>query len=260
MKILFSLSLKCYLLTCMLGLLLVPVRVPAQESPQAMYDKGCDLLNMYSAPPNLRLEGWSLMERAAKAGNLNAKIEVAQLDAGFLTVMTPIDGQRLLKPNLDRALAYFRDAAKTGHAGSMMHLALLYSSGIGEPRDESESPHNLLLAAAMKGNAEAMQHLSNRYLYGHGEKVDMLESARWRYLAWQRNPVEQPEWVDDEGNPKIQDNLPRTELTETLSLLVKSVEFKNPEAIAALRKRYVEAGKPQSELDSLLRKRPVTVD
>jgi TPR repeat protein len=135
----------------------------------------------------------------------------------------------------------------------MVHLALLYSSGIGEPRDESETPHRLLLTAAGKGDGEAMLHLSNRYLYGHGEKADLLEAARWRYLAWLQNPrdrfaSDRFELLDGQGNPKVEENVPMTEMAEVLSLIVKTVELHDAKSESELRKRYQAAGKSATEV------------
>jgi TPR repeat protein len=226
----------------LLVLTLLYAQAPAEDSPQALLDRGLRLLNEYQGSRQTRLEGWVMMEKAASAGHLGAKIAVAEYDAGFMAVNQPQEEIEfaekyhlpkppgVFKPNLQRALEYFRDAARSGHAESMVHLALLYSSGIGEPRDESETPHRLLLTAAGKGDGEAMLHLSNRYLYGHGEKADLLEAARWRYLAWLQNPrdrfaSDRFELLDGQGNPKVEENVPMTEMAEVLSLIVKTVEL-----------------------------------
>jgi TPR repeat protein len=256
---------KLCLLVVSLAVSLRPGQLQAEDSPQTLYDRGLALLNDYGGSRQTKLEGWAMMEKAAAAGYLKAKIEVAELDAGFLAVMQPHAEEdaefakkyhlpkppALLKPNLDRALEYFRDAVQSGDVGSMVHLASLYSSGIGEPRDESETPHELLLAAARKGDGGAMLHLSNRYLYGHGEKVDLLEAARWRYMA--RDSFDWHLLLDEEGNPKVQENIPMSDLAAILSLIVKAVEKHDANAISALKAKYAEAGKPNApELKELL--------
>jgi hypothetical protein len=215
------------------------------------------LLNEYYGSRESKLKGWAMMEKAAASGHLEARIAVAEYDAGFVTVMEPPEAAwfgpmdyrppkapALLKPNLERALEYFRDAVRSGHA--MRSLALLYSSGVGEPRDESETPHQLLLGAARKGDSGAMLHLSNRYLFGHGENVDLLEAAQWRYFAWQGDSFDRFRLLDDQGDPKIQENVPMSELADILSLIVKAVEKRDANAISTLKAKYAEAGKPNA--------------
>jgi TPR repeat protein len=238
--------------------------------PQAMYQTGLGRFTGTIDTRPAKREGWALMEKAAAAGYLKAEISVAEYDAGFVSVydpsrenprlsafgarfasvIDPIESGPLLKPNFSRALEYFRDAVRNGTCHSQ--LARLYSSGIGEPRDESESPHNLLLTAARQGDVGAMLSLSDRYAYGHGERVDLLEAARWRFLAWQQNPSERFDMLDPSGNPKIQEDLIKTDLAELLSLMVKAVEFADRQALAALKGRYADAGKPERELNTLL--------
>jgi hypothetical protein len=252
---------KSFLLLAALSLPLLSTRLTAEDSPAALYDRGMDLLNEYNGSRETRLQGWALMEKAAQAGCLKAKISIAEFNTGLVSVnQPPADPfnpppkrKPLLKPNLDRALKYFRDGVQSGDAESMVNLALLYSSGIGEPRDESETPHLLLLGSARKGNTDAMLHLSNRYLYGYGEKVDLLEAAQWRYFAWQRNRDDMFSFLDDQGNPKIQSNIPMTELAGVLSLIDKVVEKRDASAISTLKAKYAEAGKSDApELKEIL--------
>jgi TPR repeat protein len=252
---------QSFLLLTALTLPFLCLRVTAEDSPQILYDRGLDLLNDYNGSRATRLEGWALLEKAAEAGHLKAKIIIAEFNTGLVAINQPPEdpfsqsptNPPLLKPNLARALKYFRDGVQSGDAESMVNLALLYSSGIGEPRDESETPHRLLLGAARKGNTDAMLHLSNRYLYGYGEKVDSLEAAQWRYFAWQWNPSDSFLFLDDQGNPKIQSNVALTELADTLSLMYKASDLRNTSAISTLKTKYAEAGKANApELKEIL--------
>jgi len=216
--------------------------------PQALFERGFRIFSEYSSSREERLRGWAMMEKAAETGYPFAVMMVAQYDIGYVT------SDRLVRPNLNRGLHYLRYTADVGYAESMMHLALLYSSGVGEPRGESDSPHHLLVAAAKKGHRDAMTHLSDRYAFGHGETVDPLEAARWRYLARQKpmDPFAKYEYVDAEANPKAQDLLALDEMARALSLFIKAGEGKNADAAAALARRYLESGKP-GESATLLR-------
>jgi TPR repeat protein len=241
--------------TALLAMALAGLSVRAEDSPQAMFDKGFDAFIKSSLAPPLRLQAWALMEKAAAAGNPDAKITVAEYDAGLADAKDE-DDHSLLKPNMSRALAYFRDMTAKGSARAQVGLAVLYSSGIGEPRTESESPHNLLVAAAKQGNGDAMSRLSDRYAVGHGERVDVLESARWRFIYWQTDGAsyERTLWLDEDGNPRKQENVRSADLADMLALFVKAVQFKNADAIAALKKKYADAGKPDAhELEELLK-------
>ncbi len=194
--------------------------------PQALYDTGL-------------LSGRAdLIEKAAEAGYIRAELHLAESASGFTW-------DPKVKPDQERALRHFRRAVENGSSEAMVNLAILYSSGVGEPRTEAESPHRLLVQAAVMGNRGAMSQLSDRYAYGYGEIRDPLNAARWRYLALRGSkvPLEPFEVVDDQGNPKQQDSLEADDLAKALSLFIKAVDHKDPAAAATLAKQHLEAGK-----------------
>jgi hypothetical protein len=59
--------------------------------------------------------------------------------------------------------------------------------------------------------------------------------------------------LDEQGNPKIQQNVPMTELAGVLSLIYKVVEKRDASAISTLKAKYAEAGKSDApELKEIL--------
>jgi hypothetical protein len=207
---------------------------------QAIYEKGMLLFTTATNPDATRLEGWKLIQRAAETGYPRAKFSIAEYEAGFMST-----SGRLIQPNLERAVQYFRDVAEVGAFRAMRYLALLYSSGIGEPRHASESPQNLLLEAARRGDGEAMLHLSDRFLVGYGVTADVLESARWQYLGAMASPFRSSYTylLDQNGEPKAQDSIARSELAKVLSLYSR-IEKGEHQAAFDLAERYQQAGKP----------------
>jgi TPR repeat protein len=213
------------------------------RSAAGMFEAGHDIFSRYEASDAERMKGWQLMLDAAKAGDLNAKKRVADYAAGFLSLNMDPETKTAFKPNVPLALEYYRELVKRGGVESRVRLAQLYSSGIGEAADESESPHNLLIGAAAKGNKEAMTLLGERYLYGHGEDKDVIEAARWEYLA-SVNSEQSSHWVDLQGAPRIQDTPEQDEMAKILSLFYKVGKSRDAVAMARLKSMYGAAAKP----------------
>ena len=210
-------------------------------SPAELYDKGFDAFVELRNPTKKRLEGYSWMVRAAVAGHQEAQMVVAGYDAGFVTPTQHSGAKPLLEPNLTRALRFFRELTDAGSASARVKLALLYSSGVGEPRHADETPQALLLQAAGKGNEDAMQHLGRRYLVGHGVTPDLLEAARWSYQAFKLNAHTFPPLIDEQGNPLAQDNALSADCAAVVSLFARADQGHGP-AAAALAARYTQAG------------------
>ncbi len=173
-----------------------------------------------------------MMVQAAEGGCLTAKIDVGAYAAGFYTVGAAPGRVPFFYPDLILALRQLRDAAGLGNSQAMTQLALLYSSGVGEPRNDAESPQNLLLTAAKKGDRNAMLLLSERYLYGHGVTQDLLEASHWRHLGTKGSGG--PDYfIDVEGNPRLQDSALLNEFAELVSLQFRA-ERKDPAALTRL--------------------------
>lgn len=198
----------------------------------ALYERGFDAFLNLQTSPEQRLEGWSRMLKAAQDGFLPAKLTVASYETGRTTC------NDLVQPNLKRALNYLRDCADGGYAEAKADLALLYSSGVGEPRSTADTPHQLLLAAARAGSTEAMRHLSDRYALAHGETYDPLEAARYRYMADRGESL-----LDGDGKPVAQNTPEMNEMVETVSLIYRAVRSRDSGAANALGQRFLKGGK-----------------
>ncbi len=197
-----------------------------------VFDKGFAQFNKYNGNRNERMAGWTVMVQAAEEGYLPAKRQVAAFAAGFYTVNAPENQRGFFEPDLPLALRHLRDAVDLGNTEAMTRLALLYSSGIGEPRRDGESPQNLLLGAAKKGNRDAMIHLSDRYLHGHGVKRDLWLASLWRHRAEQDGEPSDL-FVDEEYNARLQDTPVLNEFAELVSLRAKAAR-KDPAALKKL--------------------------
>ena len=212
------------------------------KNQEAAFEAAYDIFNRYESTDADRMKGWQIMLDCANAGSLNAKKKVADYAAGFLSLNMDSEQKTSFKPNPTLAMEYYRELVKRGGVESRVRLALLFSSGIGEPADESESPHNLLIGAAAKGNKEAMTLLGERYLYGHGEDKDVLEAARWEYLA-SVNSSQSSFWVDAQGAPLIQETPEQDEMAKILSLFYKAGRNRDAAATAKLKAMYEAASK-----------------
>ena len=200
----------------------------------------------YSKPFSVRSNGWHLLVQAATNGYPPAAEQVARHEIGFLEMGFTSENDRWVGgrfPPLDlaRGLRLLRLASDEGHSGAHAALALLYSSGIGEPRTAEESPQNLLLRAARAGNAESYRHLADRYLHGHGVERNLLEAARWSYFSHRTRSVGR-DLVDPAGNAKQQDTPELRDLAELLALFIAVGDGRKPEAAVALGRRYQFAG------------------
>jgi hypothetical protein len=91
---------------------------------------------------------------------------------------------REVKLNLDRAIRLFQSALDAGSLDAMVQLARFYSSGVGEPRNENETPVQLLRRAEKEGYSSAYEALADRYRYGNGVEKNMLESAGYSAKAF----------------------------------------------------------------------------
>lgn len=201
--------------------------------PQAVFQKGWDDFVNSRESPDKQLAGWATMERAAETGYPYGQWRIAQYETGVTS------SQAEVKPNLKRALEYLRNGADAGYLEAKVELAMLYSSGVGEPRNAMDSPHALLITAARSGWIPAIEHLSVRYAFGHGEALDPLEAARLCCIA--RTGAS---YLDEDGNAKAQDLRALDDVARAFSLFYKADALKNAGAAASLARLYLEAGKP----------------
>ena len=216
--------------------------------PQAVFEIGDTAFIDPSASLEVRTNGWDMMRRAAASGYPIAAESVARYEAGFLSGIESdrLPYQRGHFPPRDypHSIELFRLAVAGGRSEAMVSLALLYSSGIGEPRNEEESPQKLLLAAAHAGNEDAYRHLANRSLHGHGVERDLLEAARWAYFDFRsRSSGRDLGLVDAEGRAKAQTKPERQDLAELLTQFIAVADRHDPKEALALAERHARAEK-----------------
>jgi TPR repeat protein len=82
-----------------------------------------------------------------------------------------------------QAVAWYRKAANQGDAGAEGTLGLLYSVGMGIPRDDVEAYFWLSLAAAAEGPNQA-RYMTNRQSVGEHITTDQEAAVKDRIAAW----------------------------------------------------------------------------
>jgi uncharacterized protein len=82
-----------------------------------------------------------------------------------------------------QGVTQIRKAADQNHAFALFKLAKLYRAGVGEPRNETDRPINLLIRSAGLDCRLAFAELSDRYRMGLGCERDLIKSAQWHCRA-----------------------------------------------------------------------------
>ncbi len=119
-------------------------------------------------------EAVRLYSLAANQGNQGSQTRLADLY---------LDGEYVEKDEA-RGVELMRNAADLGSGQAMARLSELYSQGIGEPRDETESPFELLCRAVRAEGYGAQDvgrygGIINRCTYGNGTDRDLVAAAQW---------------------------------------------------------------------------------
>lgn len=148
-------------------------KAASAEVPQAMTEVAhwATFTNLQMAIP--------LLEKAAATGYPIAKANLARiLVAGRTDPM-----QFEVKPNPGRAVELLQQALDERAVEAWMELATLYAAGVGEPRNDGETPVRLFARAANSGNVDAMNEMARRRRIGYGVEKDLLSSATWAARA-----------------------------------------------------------------------------
>ena len=77
------------------------------------------------------------------------------------------------------AIAWYGRAAKQGHAGAQVNLAILYDDGLGVSAPDPRRAAALFREAAEAGSPEAQNSLGRMYKAGRGVPYDPREAATW---------------------------------------------------------------------------------
>ncbi len=141
--------------------------------PQAVTEEARSI-----APEDLQ-KAISLLEKAAATGFPHAKFEIAVLlEAGKVDQ----NGSQV-KADPARAIQLLQEAVAERSVAASFELGLLYSTGVGEPRNEDETPGKLIAFAAENGHEKAMEEMARRSRFGIGSDKDLLSSATWAFRA-----------------------------------------------------------------------------
>jgi TPR repeat protein len=136
-----------------------------------------------------------------------------------------------------RGLELMRQAADRKHRGAMVKLSELYARGIGVPRNDQDTPFQLLLLPARLNFEPACSELSTRYRLELGTERDLVSAARWYCQSAILSGF--PQRLDKEiwGVPPEQPR--QTELfSAALSLFLKAVRHKDSDAMLHIGRMY----------------------
>jgi len=157
----------------------------------------------------------------------------AQLALGELYILghgTPLD--------LERGLGLVRAAYDLKVPGAEVVLAELYASGVGAPRNTSEKPAALFMAAAHDNQPKAMLELQERYLSGYLAVRDQLEASRWLLNASLHDKAVLSRYLDDEGKSRPQPSPELDRFAKTLAVYGQAVIHKQPDAVKHVAEWY----------------------
>jgi TPR repeat protein len=110
---------------------------------------------------------FELFEKAAATGYPPALVWVAQI----------LQAGKLFRPDPERSLQLMRAAADAGDTQGHFLLAMMYSTGVGEPRGPDDKPIYHIKSAANGGDGSAMNELARRYRLGYTVPKDFLRSV-----------------------------------------------------------------------------------
>jgi hypothetical protein len=132
--------------------------------PQAIYDHAMDIKRDH--PDDLQTI-FETFEKAAATGYPPAQVAMAEI----------VEAGKLMRPDHERALRLMRTAADIGDSDAHFALGLMYSVGIGEPRNADDTAIYHIRCAAQAGNTSAMDELAKRYRVGYAVPKDLLRAA-----------------------------------------------------------------------------------
>jgi TPR repeat protein len=178
----------------------------------------------------------TLLESAARSGSVGAQYQLGQ---------ERLSGDRA-EVNEETALALIRSAADSGLPSAKNLLGRLYAGGIGEPRNDADTPVKLLEFAGLKGEREAMVTLGNMYRYGKGVEIDYLEAAQWHIRASLTGYRDYSPVLDGEGNPLEGLDPDSAMFAYFYSIYLKGSQQNDPASLVKLGKALLEGsgGKP----------------
>ena len=115
------------------------------------------------------------MDAAAKNDEVDTLLELARIN----------DYESGCKPNPEKALRYYKQAAELGSPYARYCLATCYADGFGVPKDDVEAFKWFLKSALQKppGFSGAQNNLGICYERGLGVSRDLVQAYKWLRLA-----------------------------------------------------------------------------
>lgn len=144
------------------------------------------------------------------------------------------------RPNLSETVTRLQQCVDLGCHRAEYQLAMLYATGVGEPRHDGERPAALLEKARAGGVPLAVLELAQRYRIGFGVPRHPVRAARYYVLLAQldhlyremRSQVEAIfELLTPDGNPKPGADLETSRFAEYLSVQTRAIQQLDPAAI-----------------------------
>ena len=120
--------------------------------------------------------------KKAKAGDAKA-----QFNLGWMYSK----GQGV-QPNREKAIEWYRMAAKQGHVAAQHNLDLISASDKREKQDDEEAVKWMIRKAAEQGIVEAQIGLGMMYEKGLGVRQDYEEAVKW----WRKAPSRGMPWAN----------------------------------------------------------------
>lgn len=98
------------------------------------------------------------------------------------------------------AVKWYRKAVEKWNADGQNNLGWMYANGLGVTKDESKAVE-LYLMSANQGNVLAMENLASMYEGGKGVPRDTVEAAKWRRAATEAKNQQNIQPRDKENKP-----------------------------------------------------------
>lgn len=147
-------------------------------------------------------------------------------------------------PDFSQTVPLLQRCVDLGCHRAEYQLAMLYASGIGEPRHDGERPAVLLEKARAAGVSLAYLELAQRYRSGFGVSKNLVRSARYYVLitrfdntGWKlQQRVEEVfnSLLTPEGEPKPNSDSETYRFAEYLAVQARAVQDRDPKAIVQM--------------------------
>jgi TPR repeat protein len=167
----------------------------------------------------------------ARAGDRDAQTLLARIYCGGVAIgRDDLAGQEF--SDAERALYWFHEAAKQGHAEAETATGTMLTKGEGADVDHQDAIR-WFQSAADQGEAEAMRRLGLAYAQGYGVEPNFAKAMKWWRLASEAGDCHAAfnlGMVHDGANPEMENR------DEALAWFRRAMELGHPGAAEAIEK------------------------